>query len=114
MNTLWKITILLLMMTLCLQSDNYYKEYYDIGYNHNHPHETCHSYGGITQNYLSNIQLVYLVRVLYDDPAPIVINKKNFAYVKSINSFMHVAHDKNILCDSYIVKIGRASCRERV
>ena len=36
--------------------------------NYNHPHETCHSYGGITQNHPFNIQLVYHVRVLYDDP----------------------------------------------
>ena len=89
--------------TMPLVFDNYYKEYYNIGYNHNHPHETFHSYGGITQNHLSNIQLVYHVRVLYDDPTPIVINKNDYAYVESINSFMHVAHDKNVLCDNYIV-----------
>ena len=50
--------------------DNYHEEYYDIGYNYNHPHETCHSYGGITQNHPFNIQLVYHVRVLNDDPVP--------------------------------------------
>ena len=32
--------------------DNYHKEYYDIGYNY--PYETCHSYGGITQNHPFN------------------------------------------------------------
>ena len=42
--------------------------------NYNHPHETCHSFGRITQNHPINIQLVYHVRVLYDDPTPIVIN----------------------------------------
>jgi hypothetical protein len=31
------------------------------------------------------------------------INKNDYVYVESINSFMHVAHDKNVLCDSYIV-----------
>jgi hypothetical protein len=31
------------------------------------------------------------------------INKNDYVYVASINSFMHVAHDKNVLCDSYIV-----------
>ena len=41
--------------------DNHHEEYYDIGYNY-HPHETCHSYGGITQNHPFNIQLVYHVR----------------------------------------------------
>jgi hypothetical protein len=35
--------------------------------------------------------------------APTMINKNDYVYVGSINSFMHVAHDKNILCDSYIV-----------
>ena len=83
--------------------DNYYKEYYEIGYNHNHPHETCHSYGGITQNHPFNIQLVYHVRVLNDDPAPTTINKNDYAFVESSNYFMHVAHDKNVSCDGYIV-----------
>ena len=27
------------------------------------------------------------------------------AAVESINSFMHVAHDKNVLCDSYIIML---------
>ena len=35
--------------------------------------------------------------------APTIINKNDYVYEGSINSFMHVAHDKNILCDSYIV-----------
>jgi hypothetical protein len=35
--------------------------------------------------------------------APTTINKNDCVYVESINSFMHVAHDKNVLCDSYIV-----------
>jgi hypothetical protein len=35
--------------------------------------------------------------------APTTINKNDYFYVESINSFMHVAHDKNVLCDSYIV-----------
>jgi hypothetical protein len=35
--------------------------------------------------------------------APTTINKNDYAYVGSINSFMHVAHDKHVLCDSYIV-----------
>ena len=29
--------------------------------------------------------------------APTVINKNDYAYVESINSFMHVARDKNVL-----------------
>jgi hypothetical protein len=35
--------------------------------------------------------------------APTMINKNDDVYVGSINSFMHVAHDKNVLGDSYIV-----------
>jgi hypothetical protein len=35
--------------------------------------------------------------------APTMINKNDDVYVESINSCMHVAHDKNGLCDSYIV-----------
>jgi hypothetical protein len=30
-------------------------------------------------------------------------SKSDYVYVGSINSFMHVAHYKNVLCDSYIV-----------
>ena len=37
--------------------------------------------------------------------APTTINKNDFAYMESINSFMHVAHDNNVLCDSYIVNV---------
>jgi hypothetical protein len=35
--------------------------------------------------------------------APTTINKNDYVYVGSINSFMHEAHDKNVLCDSYIL-----------
>ena len=35
--------------------------------------------------------------------APTTITKNDYAYVESNNYFMHVAHDKNVLCDSYIV-----------
>jgi hypothetical protein len=36
--------------------------------------------------------------------APTTITKNDYVYVGSVNCFMHVAHDKNVLCDSYIVK----------
>jgi hypothetical protein len=35
--------------------------------------------------------------------APTTITNNDYVHVGSINSFMHVAHDKNVLCDSYIV-----------
>ena len=34
--------------------------------------------------------------------APSTINENDYAYVESNNSFMHVDHDKNALCDIYI------------
>ena len=86
--------------------DNYFDDNYFIDYSYNHPHETCYNQGQndfLTQNHPSNIQLVYDVQVLYNDPTPIVINQKDFAYAENINSFMPVDHDKNDLCDGYIV-----------
>jgi hypothetical protein len=35
--------------------------------------------------------------------APTAISKNDYVHVGSINSFMHMDHDKNVLCDSYIV-----------
>jgi hypothetical protein len=35
--------------------------------------------------------------------APTTINKNDYVYVESINSFKHVVHDKNVLGDIYIV-----------
>jgi hypothetical protein len=35
--------------------------------------------------------------------APSMIAKNDYVHVGSINSFMHVAHGKDVLCDSYIV-----------
>src|SRR4051812_34992678 len=35
--------------------------------------------------------------------SPTTINKNDYAYVESNNYYMLVAHDKNVLCDSYIV-----------
>jgi hypothetical protein len=35
--------------------------------------------------------------------APTTVNKNDYAYMESNNYFMHVAHDKKVLCDSYII-----------
>jgi hypothetical protein len=35
--------------------------------------------------------------------SPTTIDKNDYVHVGSINSFMHLAHDKNVFCDSYIV-----------
>ena len=92
--------------TMPLVFDNYCDDNYAIDDNYKYPYRTCHNYernGFLTENHPSNIQLVYHVRVLYDDPTPIVINKKDFAYVENIDTFMHMGHDKNVSCDGYIV-----------
>ena len=49
------------------------------------------------------MQLVYHVQVIHNDPTPIVINKKDFAYVENIDTSMHMGHAKNVSCDGYIV-----------
>ena len=85
--------------------DNCYDDTYAIKNDDNPPHETCDIYKcSPTEHYDSNIQLFYCVQVLYDSPTPTISNRKDFAYVESNNSFMHVDHDKNALCDSYIVE----------
>ena len=33
-----------------------------------------------------------------------IIDEKTFSYVESNKSFMHIDHEKNALCDSYIVE----------
>src|SRR5215218_1764395 len=40
--------------------------------------------------------------------APTTTNKIDYAYVEN-NNFMHVAHDKNVVCDSYIVEFVHGS-----
>jgi hypothetical protein len=45
--------------------------------------------------------------------SPTTIVKNDYVYVGSINSFMHMAHDKNVLCDSYIVNDATESYFER-
>jgi hypothetical protein len=35
--------------------------------------------------------------------APTTISRNDYVHVGSINSFMHVAHGKDVLCDSYII-----------
>ena len=36
---------------------------------------------------------------------PTIANEIDYAYVESNDTFMHVDHDKNDLCDSYIVEL---------
>ena len=36
--------------------------------------------------------------------APTIINENYYAYVERNNTLMHVDHDKDVLCDIYIVE----------
>ena len=73
---------------------------------------TCYR-GSILQDSIENKEkpLDTLPTVIYDkyndsyfvEFAPIIINDHDYAYVESINSFMHMDHDKNALCDTYIM-----------
>ena len=42
----------------------------------------------------------------YDSFTPTVTNNQYFDYVESNNTFMHVDHEKNALCDNYIIKFA--------
>ena len=42
----------------------------------------------------------------YDCVTPTNTNEKDFAYVESNNSFMHVNHEKNALCDGYVIEFS--------
>lgn len=53
----------------------------------------------------------YTMPAIYDDYndgcdifTPTITNKIDYAYVESNDTFMHVDHDKNAVCDSYIVE----------
>ena len=48
------------------------------------------------------METIYSIRVSYDTPTN--LNEKNFAYVKSNKNSMLVDHEKNALCDGYIVE----------
>ena len=70
--------------------DDYCDDMYAIKNNDNH--ETCHH----EFNFQSHDS--YFVEF-----APTTIDEKKFAYVESNKKFMHVDHEKNVFCDSYIV-----------
>ena len=48
------------------------------------------------------MEIIYSIRVSYDTPT--IPNEKNFAYVESSKFSMLVDHEKNALCDIYIVE----------
>ena len=71
--------------------DDYGDDMYAI--NNNDNHETCHH----DFNFQSHDS--YFVEF-----SPTTIDENKFAYVESRKKFMHVDHEKNALCDSYIVE----------
>ena len=74
--------------------DDYCDEMYAI--KNNDHHETCHHDFNFQLDYASHYS--YFVEF-----APTVMNEKYFAYVESTKISMLVNHEKNALCDSYIV-----------
>ena len=48
------------------------------------------------------METIFSVQVSYDTPT--IPNEKNFAYVESRKFSMLVDHEKNALCDGYIVE----------
>ena len=72
--------------------DDYCDDMYAI--NNNDDHETCH----LDLNFQS--QDSYFVEF-----APTIIHEKNFAYVESSKFSMLVDHERNDLCDGYIVEL---------
>ena len=48
------------------------------------------------------MEKIYSIQVSYDTPT--IPNEKNFAYVESNKISMLVDHEKNALCDGYIVE----------
>ena len=65
--------------------------------------KTCHDYDYPFPEYYSfNVETICSIRVSYDTPT--IPNEKNFAYVESSKFAMLVDHEKNALCDGYIVE----------
>ena len=75
--------------------DDYYDDLYTIKNNDNH--ETCHHDFSCQLDYASHDN--YFVEF-----APITIHEKKFAYMESNKISMLVDHEKNALCDGYIVE----------
>src|SRR5918996_1535086 len=53
-------------------------------------------------NFILSMETIYSIQVFYDTLT--IPNEKNFAYVESSKFFMLVDHEKNALCDGYIVE----------
>ena len=76
--------------------DDYIDDLYAI--KNNDIHETCHHDFSFQLDYASHDN--YFVEF-----APSTIQEKNFAYVESSKFSMLVDHEKNTVCDGYIVEL---------
>ena len=75
--------------------DDYSDDMYAI--NNNYNHETCHHDFNFQLDYASHDS--YFVEF-----APTTMDEKEFVYMESNENYMFVHHEKNDLCDSYIVE----------
>ena len=65
-------------------------------------YKTCHNYDyPFSEHYSFNVETIFSVQVYYDTPT---IHEKKFPYVESSKISMLVDHEKNALCDGYIVE----------
>ena len=83
--------------------DDYCDKTYAIKSSDDYIYKTCHDYDyPFSEHYSFNVETIYSIRVSYDTPT--IPNEKNFAYVESNKNSMLVDHEKNVLCDGYIVE----------
>jgi hypothetical protein len=83
--------------------DDYCDDTYVIKSGDDYIYKTCHNYDyPLTEHYSFNVETIYSIRVSYDTPT--FMNEKKFAYVESNTNSMLMDHERNALCDSYIVE----------
>ena len=83
--------------------DDYCDETYAIKSSDDYIYKNCHDYDYPFSEYYSfNVETIFSVQVSYDTPT--IPNEKKFAYVESNKNYMLVDHEKNALCDGYIVE----------
>jgi hypothetical protein len=83
--------------------DDYCDDTYVIKSSDDYIYKTCHNYEyPFSEHYSFNVETIYSNRVSYDTPT--IPNEKSFAHVESSKISMLVDHQKNALCDSFIVE----------
>ena len=67
-------------------------------------YKTCQDYDyPFSEHYSFNVETIYSIRVSYETLT--IPNEKKNAYVESNKNSMLVDHEKNALCDGYIVEL---------